>query len=66
MAQWRSARRLGSQLGAKALKSRHGTSHLRARCEPLYHRVSFCTTFTMFLKLEQFIMLNSIIIQESM
>jgi hypothetical protein len=34
VAQWRSTERMKSQLGAEALKSRHETSYLRARCEP--------------------------------
>jgi hypothetical protein len=34
--QWQSTGRMESQLGAEALKSHYWTSHLRARCEPLY------------------------------
>jgi hypothetical protein len=45
VAQWWSTGRMGSQLGAEALKSRYGTPHLRARCKPLYPSCWFIYRF---------------------
>jgi hypothetical protein len=58
VAQWRSTERMGSQLGAEALKSCHGTSHLRARCEPFIIELAFVSLPLCFRKLEHFTMLN--------
>jgi hypothetical protein len=54
VAQWRSPRRIGRSAGSLSSEEMLRTSHLRARCGPLYHRVPSFVSLPLCLNFEHF------------